>query len=108
MTENEFLLQDRIAKVKQIILKYGKNNFYLAYSGGKDSNVLSWLVDQALPHNSIPRVYADTGCKGCPFNKDLQRELDILAQYFPEEKKQCEIIWKPVYEEYRKIGYRLK
>lgn len=25
-----------------------------------------------------------------------------------EERKQCEIIWKPVYDEYRRLGYRLK
>ena len=38
----------------------------------------------------------------------LQRELDTLDKYFPLERKQCEIIWKPVYEEYRRIGYRLR
>ena len=26
----------------------------------------------------------------------------------PEEEKQCEFIWKPIYEEYRRIGFRLK
>ena len=26
----------------------------------------------------------------------------------PNERKQCEYIWKPVYEEYRRLGYRLK
>ena len=49
-----------------------------------------------------------TGCKGCPFALHLQDELDMLEQYFPAERKQCEIIWKPVYDEYRRIGYRLK
>jgi len=33
----------------------------VSYSGGKDSTVLSWLVDYALPGNNIPRVFADTG-----------------------------------------------
>lgn len=61
--DNEFLLQDRLQKIRQIIRKYGEENFYLSFSGGKDSTVLSAL---------------------------------------------CEIIWKPVYEEYRRIGYRLK
>lgn len=27
---------------------------------------------------------------------------------FPNERKQCEIIWKPVYAEYRRLGYRLR
>lgn len=296
MTDNELLLQDRCDKIKQVIDKYGEDNFYLSFSGGKDSTVLSWLIDYALPDNKIPRVYANTGielnmirdfvfsmakddkrvvilkpsvpirqmleeegypfkskrhsrymqtfynsglncdtiqtylckkpsatgkwqngarrcpkcleyqfyeelpfkishkccdrlkkdvlrkyeketgrkypiigimpdeggqrvtaqclafkdnklkafqplvpvtkawedwliehydikicdiykgpynfertgCKGCPFAIDLQHELDILEKYFPVERKQCELIWKPVYEEYRRIGYRLK
>jgi 3'-phosphoadenosine 5'-phosphosulfate sulfotransferase (PAPS reductase)/FAD synthetase len=296
MTENEFLLQDRLQKIRSIIEQYGENNFYLSFSGGKDSTVLSALVDMALPNNKIPRVYANTGielnmihdfvfdmaktddrvvvikpsvpikqmlekegypfkskkhaknvsiyqrhgktqsikvylgecptsnktdveplsfqcpkklryqfetkngikisdkccymlkekpmmnysknakkpyaiigimaseggrrmkakclafsgdklkafqplvpitkewedwfiseynieicdiykppynfertgCKGCPFAINLQNKLDTLKKYFPEERKQCEIIWKPVYDEYRRIGYRLK
>lgn len=289
MTENEFLLQDRLQKIQQIINKYGKNNFYISFSGGKDSTVLSALIDIALPNNKIPRVYANTGielsmirdfvydmakkddrvviikpfipikqmlekdgypfkskehsryvdvfqrngwtktsqrylypskererykcpdilryqfengnylrisdkcckrlkeeplakwskenkkpysivgimtseggrrnraqclafknkklknfqplapmskewenwfineyninicdiykppynfkrtgCKGCPFNIKLQDDLNKLEKYFPNERKQCEIIWKPVYDEYRKLNYRLK
>ncbi len=294
ISENEFLLQDRLQKIRQIVNQYGEENFYISFSGGEDSTVLSALVDMALPKNQIPRVYADTGielnmikdfvidmqkkddrvviikpsvpikpmlerdgypfkskthshmvdiynrngmdcitvprylnekegygtryscpkilryqftdefkehlkisdkcclrmkeepldkwakennkscrilgitpseggrrtttkclafknngkflsfhplapvtkdwedwfiskynidicniykspynfdrtgCKGCPFNIHIQRELDILEKYFPNERKQCELIWKPVYDEYRRIGYRLK
>lgn len=299
MTENEFLLQDRLAKIKSTIEKYGEENFCLSFSGGKDSTVLSALVDMACPENKIPRVYANTGieyrmvfefverererehpwelvilkpsvpikpmlekdgypfkskyhshivniwqnrgvddsetvknylelqtpksgkipfsqhlcpkilkyqfsegapfkisdkccdkmkkaplkkyqkennkpysiigimhaeggqretakclafsgnklkafqplvpvtkewedwfidtynveicsiylppynfertgCKGCPFALHLEKELDALEKYFPNERKQCEIIWKPVYAEYRRLGYRLK
>lgn len=294
---NEFILQDRIQKIQQIVGKYGKENFYISYSGGQDSNVLSALIDIALPDNKIPRVYCNTGieykaivdfvkakaavddrfiiihpkvpikqmleevgypfkskehserlsryqqkglahrdirvylgldktkqglsawrpcpkilrhqftpeyklkvsqkccdelkkkpmkewqklnqkpyamiglmreeggqrnranclvfkdensktlkafqplvavtkewekwfiqehdvklpivyyppynfertgCKGCPFDVNLQNDLDVMAQYFPNERKQCEIIWKQVYSEYRRLGYRLK
>ena len=294
MIDNEFLLQDRLQKIRQVINKYGEENFYISFSGGKDSTVLSALVDMALPDNKIPRVYANTGieyklilefvkrlkekehpweliilkpsvpikpmlekegypfkskehsrilelynkhgldcisvrrylgpregygdryrcpksleyqfaedfklkisdkcclrmkeeplnrwakknnkncrilgimpseggrrattkclafknkgkivsfhplvpvtkewedwfikeykidisdiykepynrertgCKGCPFALDLQEELDMLQKYFPNERKQCEIIWKPVYDEYRRLGYRLR
>ena len=294
MTENEFILADRLAKIKSTTEKYGEDNFRVSFSGGKDSTVLSALVDMALPGNRIPRVYADTGielnmvrdfvyelkksddrihiikpsvpvkkmletegypfkskkhaksvslyqrdgyeahkgvraymgiepdrhwasenrcpkvllyqftpefklrvsdmccvrmkedplikwakehgslypiiglmreeggrrdkaqcmkyrgkrfaafqplvavskeweewfidtynvkicdiykppynfrrtgCKGCPFGIKLQKELDTLAEFFPDERKQCEIIWKPVYDEYRRLGYRLK
>lgn len=288
---NEFLLEDRLTKIRSVIKKYGEENFYLSFSGGKDSTVLHHLLDMALPGNQIPRVYADTGieyneirkfvkamqenderiiflkpslpiketlkkygfpfgsknhsqmlsryrkygfskkrvvdyyeqkssfgayncptllkyqfsesfnnlnisdkcceylkekpidkytkesgksvaivgimaaeggrranavclafqgkklkqfhplapisleweqwfidkyniqlcklyyppynfrrtgCKGCPFALYLQNELETLQTYFPNERKQCEDIWKPVYDEYRRIGYRLK
>ena len=294
MHNNEFLLYDRIEKIKSIINQYGEDNFYISFSGGKDSTVLHYLIDMAIPGNQIPRVYADTGielnmirefvleiqkndnrfiilkpktpikpmlekdgypfkskmhsafvksyqstglklksvrayirlentlkdkpishpcpykllyqfteenhlkisdlccknlkvnpieewkktnnklygivgimrseegrrgkatclslrssklwhfqplaplskewedwfiksynlkicdiyyppynfertgCKGCPFDIHLQKDLDILEQFFPNERKQCEIIWKPVYDEYRRIGYRLR
>lgn len=288
--KNELLLQDRLEKIRSVISKYGEENFYISYSGGKDSTALHHLFDLALPGNKIPRVYVDTGiellsiqhyvyllaakddrfnivhpkknirhvleeygypfkskehslyydvikrnglgcktaqrylhpseerkqygcpqilryqfesdlpfkisdqccvhlkenpikewcelngkrygilgitgdeggrrnraqcmrfkdgkfinfqplaivskewedwflnrydiklcklyyppynfkrtgCKGCPFNSKLQKDLDTLAMYFQAERKQCEIIWKPVYEEYRRIGYRLR
>lgn len=55
-----------------------------------------------------PYNFLRTGCKGCPFALTLQDQLDKMALYFPNERKQCEWIWKPVYEEYRRIGYRLR
>lgn len=55
-----------------------------------------------------PFNFKRSGCKGCPFNITLANELSTLENYFPNERKQCEIIWKPVYEEYRRIGYRLR
>ena len=61
MLTNEFILQDRLQKIKQIINQYGEENFYISFSGGKDSTVLSALVDLAIPDNKIPRVYANTG-----------------------------------------------
>lgn len=55
-----------------------------------------------------PYNFERTGCKGCPYNINIQKELDTLEQFLPNEKKQCEIIWKPVYDEYRRLGYRLR
>lgn len=55
-----------------------------------------------------PFNFKRTGCKGCPFSLDLQNQLEVMSIMLPAEKKQCEIIWKPVYDEYRRIGYRLK
>ena len=55
-----------------------------------------------------PFNFKRTGCKGCPYSLDLQKQLDIMGKYLPEEKRQCERIWKPVYDEYRRINFRLK
>lgn len=71
-----------------------------------------WFIDNYnVPICDIykpPYNFKRTGCKGCPFNYNLQRDLDVMKEFFPAEYKQCEIIWKPVYDEYRRIGYRLK
>lgn len=62
MTENEFLLQDRIAKIRSINEQHNLlDNSYISLSGGKDSTVLSYLMDEALPGNKIPRVFLNTG-----------------------------------------------
>ena len=60
--EFEFTLEDRIAKIKSINEQYDlENNSHISFSGGKDSTVLHYLMDIALPGNQIPRVYANTG-----------------------------------------------
>lgn len=55
-----------------------------------------------------PYNFERTGCKGCPFALKLQEQLDKMEELLPNEARQCEIIWKPVYEEYRRIGYKLR
>lgn len=59
--DNETILFDRIEIIKNTILKYGEDNFYISFSGGKDSTIIHYLVDLALPNNKIPRVYINTG-----------------------------------------------
>ena len=54
-----------------------------------------------------PFNFKRTGCKGCPYNINIQSQLDIMEKYLPDEKRQCESIWGPVYDEYRRIKYRL-
>lgn len=61
MTENEFILFDRINVIKDTINKYGEDKFYLSFSGGKDSTVVHHLIDMAIPNNKIPRVFSNTG-----------------------------------------------
>ena len=72
----------------------------------------NWFVEQ----NKInlcelyypPYNFKRTGCKGCPFSLDLQEQLEIMELYLPNERRQCEFIWEPVYNEYRRLNYRLK
>ena len=77
-----------------------------------DDGFMDFMVDkfkiQLCELYYPPYNFKRTGCKGCPFNRDLQKELDTLEKLLPQERKQCEIIWKPVYDEYRRIGYRLR
>ena len=72
----------------------------------------NWFIDKY--NIELCKLYREpfnfkrTGCKGCPYSLDLQEQLDTMAMYLPNEKKQCEMIWKPVYQEYRRLGYRLR
>lgn len=73
--DNESLLFDRQEKIIQINDDYNLlENGYIAFSGGKDSIVLSNLVDEALPNNQIPRVHVDTGMEYYNMSKFV-REL---------------------------------
>lgn len=76
MTDNELFLEDRINKIKQVVSKYGEDNFYMSFSGGKDSTALSALVDLALPENKIPRVYANTGIEYRLILEFVERERE--------------------------------
>lgn len=55
-----------------------------------------------------PFNFKRCGCKGCPYSLDLQEQLTTMELYLPNERKQCELIWDKVYQEYRKLNYRLK
>lgn len=55
-----------------------------------------------------PYNFKRTGCKGCPFNRNIQKDLEVLHDKLPNEYYQCIHLWKPVYDEYIRVGYRLK
>lgn len=59
--DNEIILFDRLEVIKKTIEKYGEENFYISFSGGKDSTILHHLIDTAIPNNRIPRVFINTG-----------------------------------------------
>lgn len=79
--DNELTLFDRLNVIRDVIRKYGEEQFYISFSGGKDSTVLHYLIDEALPGNHIPRVYADTGIEYNAvkaFVKELQTQDDRI------------------------------
>ena len=60
--DNELLLVDRLDVIRKINDIYDlENNAYISFSGGKDSTILHYLIDMALPNNRIPRVFINTG-----------------------------------------------
>ena len=87
---------------------------------GSKINPLAVISDEweneFIKHNNIqlcdlyypPYNFKRTGCKGCPFNRYIQNDLETLFKFLPNEYKQCLHLWKPVYDEYIRIGYRLK
>ena len=87
MTENEFLLADRIQKIQSMNKLYDlEQNAYISYSGGKDSTVLSHLIDEALPNNKIPRVYLNTGIEYLMIVSFVERERDSRIQIVRPKK----------------------
>ena len=82
MTENEFLLADRIQKIKSMNELYNlEESAYIAFSGGKDSTVLSRLIDEALPDNKIPRVFVNTGIEYKMLVDFVKRERERLSYF---------------------------
>lgn len=72
----------------------------------------NWFIEKEnialAPLYCQPYNFKRTGCAGCPYNINLQKDLETLEELLPAERNRCELIWKPVYEEYRRLGYRLK
>ena len=55
-----------------------------------------------------PYNFERTGCKFCPYAINLQEELNRAFIHLPKEYYQGINIWKSIYDEYIRIGYRLK
>ena len=101
MNEFDFILQDRISKIQAINDMYDlENNSYISFSGGKDSTIVHYLIDLALPNNNIPRIFINTGVEYISIVKYVK---DLAKEYY-----QCLHLWRTVYDEYIRIGYRLK
>lgn len=76
--EYQSTLVDRIAKIQAINEQYDLlNNSYISFSGGKDSCIVSELIDIALPNNRIPRLHINTGV-----------EYRYITEYVKERAKE--------------------
>lgn len=100
--DNEFILIDRIDSIKKVINKYGIENFVISFSGGKDSTVLSKLIDIAIPNNEIPRVFINTGI-------EYKAIVDFVHGKMKKDKRFIEIKPSiPLSMIFRKYGYPFK
>lgn len=101
--DNELLLYDRIEIIKTTNKKYDlENNAYLSFSGGKDSTILHYLLDMALPHNRIPRVFIDTGIE-----YQMIREF-VLGLAKNDERFVIIKPSKPIRQTLESVGYPFK
>lgn len=100
--DNEFILIDRIDSIKKVVNKYGIENFVISFSGGKDSTVLSELIDIAIPNNEIPRVFINTGI-------EYKAIVDFVHDKMKKDKRFIEIKPStPLSMIFRKYGYPFK
>ena len=99
----ELILFDRIEIIKSANKKYDlEKNAYISFSGGKDSTILHYLVDMALPDNKIPRVFINTGIE-YKYIVEFVNELASKDDRFVILKPTQAI--KPMLE---KVGYPFK
>lgn len=103
MEDYELTLFDRLAVIKDTYKKYDlENNAYISFSGGKDSTILHYLIDMAIPNNRIPRVFINTGIEYndiAKFVKELAEQDDRFIILKPTQPI------KPMLEKY---GYPFK
>lgn len=53
-----------------------------------------------------PYNFDRTGCRACPYNTAVGKDLLVLKELLPTEYKVSWNIWRPVFEEYQKLRYR--
>ena len=66
------------ARIRQWVHEYDEEGVYIALSGGKDSTVLSHIVDDMYPDNHIPRVHVRTGLEYPEIEKFCETFHDLV------------------------------
>lgn len=103
MEDFELTLFDRVEMTKKLVEKAGgQSKVCVSFSGGKDSSVLSALLDLALPGNSIPRVFSDTGMEF----QSVRRSVEEKAR----EDRRIIIVrpGKPIVKTLEEVGFPMK
>lgn len=76
MNAAEFYLEDLASKFTKI----NPNDYYLAYSGGRDSHFLFWFIREYLKETRIPIVYSNTGMDIPEIRKRALDNADVVLK----------------------------
>lgn len=117
----ELTLIDRLEMIRAVMQNVPDDVAYLSFSGGKDSTVLHYMVDEAMPHNQYERVFSNTGIEFqaiVNFVKEMQSNDNRIKIISPKEniKKMLETVGYPfkskfhseMLDRYQKKGTTLK
>ena len=76
MDEIEFYLEDLKSKFSKI----NPDEYYLAYSGGRDSHFLLWFIREYLHETRIPAVYNNTGMDIPEIRERARANADVVLK----------------------------
>lgn len=76
--EVDFYLKDLESRFKGLDSKYGYENYYLSYSGGKDSHLLYWFIKEWLKDDKIKIVAVNTYMELPQIRERMYKYADIV------------------------------
>lgn len=76
MNAAEFYLEDLKSKFTRI----DPNQYYLAYSGGRDSHFLLWFIREYLHETRIPAVFSNTGMEIPEIRERALANCDVILK----------------------------
>ncbi len=76
--EVDFYLKDLESRFKGLDSKYGYENYYLSYSGGKDSHLLYWFIKEWLKDDKIKIVSVNTYMEHPQIRERMYKYADIV------------------------------
>ena len=117
----ELTLFDRLEMIRAVLQDITDKEAYISFSGGKDSVVLSHMIDEAIPHNEYQRVFINTGIEFkaiVDFVKELQKKDSRIVIIQPSRNIRQMLeedgypfkskLHSELVERYQKTGYASK